>query len=92
MPDAPSVHEVHEHLAARRMHCIRRQVELRRDERETANDLLVRAIEGTIDWNDGIESASVTPTITERAMIIHGRARWVMRSTTITIGHNIWIG
>src|ERR1039458_6906257 len=29
-------------------------------------------IEGTIDWNDGIESASVMPTTTERTMIIHG--------------------
>ena len=28
--------------------------------------------DGTIDWNDGIESASVTPTTTESTMIIHG--------------------
>src|SRR5713101_7724747 len=48
-------------------------------------------MDGTIDWNDGMESASVTPTTTESAMIIHGVTPPVISRITIAVGHSIWI-
>ena len=48
-------------------------------------------IDGTMDENDGIESASVTPTTTESTMIIHGFTMPVMSRITIAVGQSIWI-
>ena len=47
-------------------------------------------IDGTIEENDGIESASVIPTTSESAMISHGWAIPLNSNATMTIGHNIW--
>src|ERR1035437_2528221 len=41
--------------------------------------------------NDGIESASVTPTTIDRTMIIHGLTVPVMSRTTMAVGQSIWI-
>ena len=46
---------------------------------------------GTIDENDGIESASVMPTISDSATTIHGCTVPVSRRTTRAAGHSIWI-
>jgi hypothetical protein len=48
-------------------------------------------MDGTIDENDGIESASVTPTTTESTMIIHGFTAPVTSRITIAVGQSIWI-
>ena len=48
-------------------------------------------IEGTIELKDGMESASVMPTIRESEIIIHGCIEPVSKRMTIRIGHNIWI-
>lgn len=42
-----------------------------------------------IDWNDGMDSASVTPTISERTMTIHGCMAAVSSSITGSMGHSI---
>ena len=48
-------------------------------------------IDGTIEENDGIDSASVMPTTSDSTMTIHGRTSPPSRSTTISVGHSIWI-
>ena len=46
-------------------------------------------IVGTIDENDGIESASVMPTISDSATTIQGSTVPVSRRTTRAAGHSI---
>ena len=46
--------------------------------------------EGTMDANEGIDSASVTPTTNDSTMIIHGWTAPVSSNTTSNVGHNIW--
>ena len=48
-------------------------------------------IDGTIDENDGIDNASVTPTIAESTITIQGRTVPVSSSTTSRNGQSIWI-
>ena len=48
-------------------------------------------IDGTIDWNEGMESASVMPITSESIITIHGRTVPASRSNTITEGQSIWI-
>src|SRR5476651_910834 len=50
---------------------------------------LCSTIEGTIDWNDGIDNASVTPTTSDNTMIIHGRTVPIISNTTRITGQSI---
>ena len=68
-----------------------RQVELDRVEREAGRDRSGSTIDGTIDWYDGIDSASVTPTTSASATTIHGAIQPVATSTTSASGHSIWM-
>lgn len=46
---------------------------------------------GTIDWNEGIDSASVTPIISESETTIQGRTASLSSSPTRSNGQSIWI-
>jgi hypothetical protein len=46
-------------------------------------------IEGTIEENEGMDSASVIPTTKDSTMIVHGWAIPANSNTTIAIGHII---
>ena len=52
---------------------------------------LCSKIDGTIDWNDGIDRASVMPMTSDNAITIQGCSACVRSSTTTGVGHNIWI-
>jgi len=44
---------------------------------------------GTIDWKDGMDSPSVTPTTSDRQITIQGCTAWKYSSKTMATGHSI---